>query len=585
MILKSFESKNENVRTLDVVSARIRGLDNSASVEVELYVVPKICSPLSEQTIELAQVTHEHLINLKMADFNNGSSDLKIDVLIGGNFYWKFMTGEVKSGNSGPVAMGTVLGWVLSGAFEEGRNSASTNFVQSHVLKITCESPVTLEIDRDKELLGYISKFWDSEEMGVDSPEDKTRALKKFEESIQFDGSHYSVRLPWKCNPEVLPDNFVVAKGRLKSLYRRLSSNPERLKEYDDIIRNQEAERIVETVDRNDVPQVGRVHYIPHREVIRDDKDTTKMRIVYDASAKKTGPSLNDCLETGPCLLPKIFNILVRFRSYKIAITSDIKSAFLNIRVDERDRDYLRFLWIDDIRKDEPEIVAKRFTSVIFGVNSSPFLLSATIETHMKKYLDVSQEFVETFLRDLYMDDSISGVHDFENGFDYYLFIKILMKEGRFELKKWTTNCASLLKKINEFESLYFGNSPEVKSENKVLGVTWNNNEDNLLFSLKDVIEAALNNDVVTKRIVLKTVSSIYDPLGLLSPAVVCFKLMFQEVCSLKCDWDFPLADEFKVRWRRLLLSLLNLDVILIPRHYLLHNDLTEIKDIEVHGF
>ena len=210
--------------------------------------------------------------------------------------------------------------------------------------------------------------------------------LKTFVESIQFDGSNYSVGLPWKCNPEVLPDNFLVAKGRLKSLYRRFSSNPERLKEYNDIIWNQEAERIVETVDRNDVPQVGGVHYIPHREVICDDKDTTKMRIEYDASAKRFGPSLNDCLETGPCLLPRIFNILVRFRSYKIAITSDIKSAFLDIRVDERDRDYLRFLWVDDIRKEEPEIVAKRFTSVIVGVNSSPFLLGATIETHMKKY-------------------------------------------------------------------------------------------------------------------------------------------------------------------------------------------------------
>ena len=125
------------------------------------------------------------------------------------------------------------------------------------------------------------------------------------------------------------------------------------------------------------------------------------MRIVYDASAKRFGPSLNDCLETGLRLLPRIFNILVRFCSYKIAITSDIKSAFLNIRVDERDRDYLRFRWVDNIKKEEPEIVAKRFTSVIVGVNSSPFLLGVTIETHMKKYLDVFQEFVETFLRDL----------------------------------------------------------------------------------------------------------------------------------------------------------------------------------------
>ena len=173
---------------------------------------------------------------------------------------------------------------------------------------------------------------------------------------------------------------------------------------------------------------------------------------------------------------------------------------------------------------------------------------------------------------------------DVLNGLDKEI-LGDMTKEGDFELKKWTTICASLLKKINEFESLYFENSPEVEGENKVLGVTWNNFEDNLLFSLKDVIESELNNDIVTKRIVLKTVSSIYDPLGLLSPAVICFKLMFQEVCSLKCNCDFPLADEFKVRWHKLLLSLLNLDVILIPRHYLLHNDLTEIMDIEVHPF
>ena len=207
-----------------------------------------------------------------------------------------------------------------------------------------------------------------------------------------------TVKLPWKTDNKVLPDNFKLIQGRLNSLIKRLRKTPQRLKEYDEIIRKQEEEGIVETVDCLDVPnKPGSVHYIPHREVIREDKDTTKLRIVYDASARNDGPSLNDCLETGPCLLPKIFDILTRFRTYKYALTSDIKSAFLNIRVDPEDRDFLRFLWVENIEDLEPEVVIKRFTSVIFGVNSSPFLLGGTVIHHMNKFDDIDQNLLKNF--------------------------------------------------------------------------------------------------------------------------------------------------------------------------------------------
>ena len=122
------------------------------------------------------------------------------------------------------------------------------------------------------------------------------------------------VELPWKCAPEILPDNYSIAKRRLGSLYSRLSKHPERLKEYDNIIRTQEAEGIIERIDPDDMTEV------------------------YAANAKRIGkPSLNDCLETGPNFLPKLFDILVRFRAYKYAITSDVKAAFLNIGIDEKD--------------------------------------------------------------------------------------------------------------------------------------------------------------------------------------------------------------------------------------------------------
>ena len=121
------------------------------------------------------------------------------------------------------------------------------------------------------------------------------------------------------------------------------------------------------------------------------------------------GPSLNECLESGPCLLPKLFNVLVRFRAYKFGLTSDIKSAFLNVRVSEEDSNFLRFSWVSDIKKIDPEIVTKRYTSVTFGVNSSPFLLNATILIHLEQFLDVHPEVILQFLQDLYMDDSTSG--------------------------------------------------------------------------------------------------------------------------------------------------------------------------------
>ena len=61
---------------------------------------------------------------------------------------------------------------------------------------------------------------------------------------------------------------------------------PERLKEYNEIIRGQEKEGIIEKVESRDIPEIGHVHYIPHREVIKEDRVTTKMRIVYDSKKK-----------------------------------------------------------------------------------------------------------------------------------------------------------------------------------------------------------------------------------------------------------------------------------------------------------
>ena len=144
---------------------------------------------------------------------------------------------------------------------------------------------------------------------------------------------------------------------------------------------------IVEPVTETD-PALSRLHYLPHHAVIRTDKTTTKLRIVYDASAKSNGLSLKDGLHTGPKFNQLILDIFMRFRSFKVALTVDIEKAFLMVSVAEHDRDALRFLWVDDLAKDPPDIHILRFTRVVFGVSSSPFMLNATIKYHLEQHLE-----------------------------------------------------------------------------------------------------------------------------------------------------------------------------------------------------
>ena len=146
-----------------------------------------------------------------------------------------------------------------------------------------------------------------------------------------------------------------------------------------------------------------KVMYLPHQAVIRKDHSSTKLRVVFDASAKKVGPTLNDAMYKGPCLTPLLFDVLVRFRLNPIGIIADIEKAYLQIYVADCHRDFLRFLWFDDVFKDIPEEVIFRFCRVIFGANCSQYLLNSVIRYHASQYKDIDKKLFlksgETFLR------------------------------------------------------------------------------------------------------------------------------------------------------------------------------------------
>ena len=165
---------------------------------------------------------------------------------------------------------------------------------------------------------------------------------------------------------------------------------------------------------------------------------------MFDASCASDGPSLNDCLYSGPNLLSKIFDILLRFRFNFIAILADIKQAFLNVEISKEHRDFLRFLWYENVNSEsDAKLIVYRFLRVIFGVTSSPFLL---IRHHVSKYLFCDQQFVEWLLEDLYVDDVTSGTKTIEQRKGFYEKAKSILSEAGFDLRKWVTNDSKLQK-------------------------------------------------------------------------------------------------------------------------------------------
>ena len=168
----------------------------------------------------------------------------------------------------------------------------------------------------------------------ADSPiYDQKEVYDEFQEQL--------VREPWKGAHPPLPTNLNGSLRRLTNLQRKLRRS-ELTESYTEIIEQQKADGIVETATNQ--PD-GVEFYIPHKPVVRDTAESTKVRIVYDASARAYPevPSLNECLNAGPPLQSKLWNVLVRMRFHPVMLTGDLKRAFLQVLIKEAERDALRF--------------------------------------------------------------------------------------------------------------------------------------------------------------------------------------------------------------------------------------------------
>ncbi|GFX54656.1 integrase catalytic domain-containing protein [Trichonephila clavipes] len=322
---------------------------------------------------------------------------------------------------------------------------------------------------------------------------------------------------------EALQNNKTVARKRFDGLFRRFKCDHELFCEYKDVIDDYVREGIVERTSCDSLLD-SQGFYLPHHAVIRSDKTTSHIRIVFDGSAHEDGQSsLNQSLYTGPNLHPNILELLLCFQKSPVTFTADVKSVFLQIELDFRDRDFTRFYWTDNLNN-EPYVL--NFTRVLFGLRPSPYLFAATLKHHFKKYREQYPHTFELLNSSIYVDDLICGQNDVPDALRTTLECLQIFSDAGMLLRKWRSNSRQL----------------------------------NLLWQQEGV----------------KTESSETGAIDLRPPT--------KELWTLGVEWDSELPPKLRHKWQQWSSEAEGLTEIKIPRFYLGNID-QEISKCEIHCF
>ena len=517
-----------------------------------------------------------HLKDLDLAD-DNFDKPGKIELLLGQNV-WRhlFKEGRVKGARpEDPEAWNTVFGWTVMGTYNP-HEQTPTHQAITYVVASVEDSKVSDRI---------LARFQELEEpssyiIAARTPTE-AKVEQHFKETHSYDETtkRYTVRLPRIDNPPDLGESRTQALNRAKanerSLIRREGLQPFQvvMQEYLTLDHAKEVTHQVQQL------QPHQTYHMPVHSVVKTSSTTTKVRAVFDASARTTNHiSLNDTLAVGPTLHPNIDHILLRFRQYTIAISSDISKMYREVLLHPEDQPLHQFIWREDQTSSWKDY---QMTRVTFGVAASPYLavkvLQQAGEDHGQQHPSAQWHINHSF----YVDDLLGGADTVEEATALYRNLSNILEQASFHLRKWRSSSKEVLKKIpsNIQEPLPTQELVDQHSATypKALGVSWDSREDTMFTSIN-----LPESHSTTKRGVISDIARTFDVLGWIAPVILPMKLLYRDLWQNKVDWDDTISPEHQElhnTWREELPVLKN---VRLPRCYF---GKEKPNSIQLHGF
>jgi len=324
-------------------------------------------------------------------------------------------------------------------------------------------------------------------------------------------------------------------------------------------------EKVIDNHQAEPAPQLQpgqECWYLPTFGVYHPQKPG-KIRVVFDSSAEYKRTSLNDTLLSGPYLNNTLVGVLLRFRREQIAVTADVEQMFYGFKVREDHHNFLRFLWYRDNDPDK-EIIDYWMTVHVFGNSPTPAVatygLGKAAEHGETEHGTDATHFV---FRNFYVDDGLASVAKEVEAINLLQRTKALLAESNLRLHKIASNSPMVMEafpmeeRANDFKDLDLGADPLPLQRS--LGLSWELQTDSFTFRVSKDVKP------FTRRGMLSTVNSLYDPLGFASPITVQGKALVRDVSSEQYEWDTPLPLE-KETWTN---SLTELEQVCIQRAYI----------------
>ena len=406
------------------------------------------------------------------------------------------------------------------------------------------------------------------------------------EETVSLENGHYEVGMLWKDEDVKLPNNRHMALKRLEYLKSRLQKDETLHQKYQTKIEEHVSKGYATKLKtEEEVTTSARTWYLPHHPVFHPAKPE-KLRVVFDAAAKYEGTSLNDNLFHGPNLANDMIDVLLRFRKENIAVMADIQEMFLQVRVPLDQRDSLRFLWFTSNLDEPPETY--HMNVHIFGAKDSPSIANFALQKTAKdNACEFDKETIETLEKDFYVDDLLKSVTTEDKAIQLLSNLTKLLNKGGFRLTKFTSNSRRVLSAFPASERANASSNLDLDKlpTERALGVQWNIEDDVFQFRVIKVDKPE------TKRGILSTVASLFDPLGFIAPVSLLVKSLLQKLWQKKLDWDQPLSEEELHCWRRWKSEQHCLSNLNVSRCYksnvkdIESTTVKHVKDIQLHNF
>ena len=216
-----------------------------------------------------------------------------INLLIGSDQYYDIVTGDTVRNldtGKGPVAVSSIFGYLICGPTQENDSNDELR-TSSNLIIYGFKEPICIEEQSD-EIIDTLKRFWKTEESGTskEQPKDDNEVAdehEKFPRGIRFGNKRYEVKLPWLTDMKMPPlsDNYDLCHHRLNSLMFHLRKDKNLLTSYNNVFQEQLSLGIIERVPESEYENPD-AYFLPHHLVIKNERDTTKCRVVFDVSSK-----------------------------------------------------------------------------------------------------------------------------------------------------------------------------------------------------------------------------------------------------------------------------------------------------------